>query len=91
MIDSVIMYPECYTYYLEPLRDKFKAMKDDAGVSFKTLHQEILTAIEPAKNTRTKDSFIARLDSECFTKRDLCQMVENSCKAGKKTPMVHYA
>jgi hypothetical protein len=91
MIDSVIMYPVCYTYYLEPLRDKFKAMKDDDCVSFKTLHQEILTAIEPAKNTRAKKGFIARLDSECFTKRDLCQMVENSCNSGMKTPMIHFA
>jgi hypothetical protein len=91
MEDNVTLYPNCYTYYLTPLIRKFRALRDDETTSYMKLLEEILSAIAPADRTPAKLRFIKRLHEDCFSKLDLCQMVENSCNAGKKTPMRHFA
>lgn len=90
--DNVTLYSNCYTYYLNPLIRKFRTMRDDKEVSFKELQQEVLNSITEAQNTPAKARFISRvLADSCFTKLHLCQLVENSCDAGKRTRMIHYS
>lgn len=89
--DNVTLYPKCYTYYLISWIQEFRAMRDDENISCAKLREQIINVIAPATDTATKKKFIKRLHEECYTKLALCQAVENSCSAGKKTPMRHYA
>ena len=88
--DNVTLYSNCYTYYLKPLIRTFRAMRDDETITFSILQRSILDAITPAANTPAKKRFISRVSFECYTKLNLCQLVENSCAAGMKTQMIHY-
>jgi hypothetical protein len=90
MEDTVIMYPECYAYYLEPLKYDFRAMRDNTDVSLVQLRETVAEAIAPALDTRAKRNFLKRLREECFNKLAICQLIENSCTAAKRTRMVHY-
>ena len=90
MIDTVDMHANCYSYYLKPLIPKLRAMRDNEQIPYRSLVEEILAAIAPADNTRAKKNFIKRLQCDCYKKLDICQLVENSCEAAKKTQMKYY-
>ena len=91
MTDTVDMHANCYSYYLKPLIPELRAMRDNEQVQQHRLVEKILAAIEPADNTRAKKNFIKRLQCECYKKLDICQLVENSCDAAKKTQMKYYS
>lgn len=87
--DNVTLYSNCYTYHLLPLKLKFRAMRDDEGVSFKELQQTILEATYKAQNTPARKRFIKKVLDK-HTKLQLCQLVENACDCGANTQMIHY-
>lgn len=90
MSDTVNMYPECYTYYLDPLIQTLRNLRDDDEVTTEFMRKLVLTSILPARLTRTKEKFISRITNEGYNKLAICQIVENSCSAARKKPMIHY-
>lgn len=90
MLDTVNMYPECYTYYLDPLIQTLRHLRDDSEVTTEFMRKLVLTSILPARSTETKRRFISRITNEGYNKLAICQIVENSCAAARKKPMIHY-
>ena len=69
--------PNCYTHHLLNMSPSVKDMFYDTNCSFSEMVMAVNSAVCKAKDTAARRTFLERLDTECFSKRD----VERLCSS----------